>query len=105
MQVLCDEIDEDDFSAFFRDGFQANLSRQEEQQLAPRIAKFIGLFKPVRRGGTIRLDYLPEAGTEVRIDDELRGVIPGRDFHQALLRVWLGARPADTKLKRAVLGR
>jgi hypothetical protein len=35
----------------------------------------------------------------------LVSAIGGEDFAQALLRVWLGAEPADSGLKRAMLGR
>jgi len=31
-------------------------------------------------------------------------VIPGEDFNRALLRIWLGDRPADGDLKRGMLG-
>jgi hypothetical protein len=52
----------------------------------------------------ILLDYLPGAGTRVTIKGQVKGVIPGQDFNDALLEVWLGARPASGGLKRAMLG-
>jgi hypothetical protein len=32
------------------------------------------------------------------------GNIQGADFYRALLQVWLGEEPADSDLKRAMLG-
>jgi hypothetical protein len=35
----------------------------------------------------------------------VRGVIEGADFMQALWAVWLGEKPADSGLKKGMLGR
>ncbi|MDH3389472.1 MAG: chalcone isomerase family protein, partial [Gammaproteobacteria bacterium] len=32
------------------------------------------------------------------------GLIPGEDFKNALLEIWLGNYPADKKLKKGMLG-
>jgi len=34
----------------------------------------------------------------------LLGVIPGEDFRNALVEIWLGNHPADKDLKKAMLG-
>jgi len=36
--------------------------------------------------------------------DAKGAAIPGEDFYRALLKVWLGERPASAALKRALLG-
>lgn len=56
------------------------------------------------KGTQIVIDYVPGKGTSVRIDGQDKGVIPGADFHEALLRMWIGDSPRDTRLKRALLG-
>jgi Chalcone isomerase-like len=44
-------------------------------------------------------------GTVVTLNGEVRGKpIPGYDVYVALLRVWLGERPTNANLKRALLG-
>ena len=73
------------------------------QQLAPRLKKFNQFFRTVRRDEIIDLDYLPEEGTRVLFNGELQGKIEGADFYAALLNVWLGESPADSKLKTALL--
>ncbi len=57
-----------------------------------------------RQGDVIRLDYLPGRGTTVTINNESRGSIEGEDFMRAWLRIWLGAHPADSGLKKGLLG-
>lgn len=47
---------------------------------------------------------LPGQGTRVSADGQVRGIVAGEDLYPALLRVWLGDRPADPALKRAMLG-
>lgn len=105
MHVLYGEIDRDKLVDAWNDGFAANLDDAAHAALAPRIAQFNALFDTVREGDVILLDYLPGEGTAVTIRGEHRGVIPGRDFNDALLRVWLGDEPADGDLKAAMLGR
>jgi Chalcone isomerase-like len=88
----------------WNEGFAANLSADALKALQPRIAQFNALFHTVHRGDVVRLDYLPDTGTQVWINDELRGTVAGVDFHRALLAIWLGAKPADGDLKEAMLG-
>jgi hypothetical protein len=88
----------------WNEGFAANLAAEALKALQPRIEQFNALFRTVHRGDVVRLDYVPGTGSQVWINDELRGTVPGADFHRALLAIWLGAKPADGGLKEAMLG-
>jgi len=48
--------------------------------------------------------YIPEQGVSVYIKGELKGTIKGLDFKKAVFSIWLGEKPADSKLKRQLLG-
>jgi hypothetical protein len=85
-------------------GFADNSSAKEVKALQERINQFNSLFSTVYRGDEIRLDYLPGEGTQVRINGTLKGTVPGEDFYQALLKIWLGPKPADEGLKDDWLG-
>ena len=85
-------------------GFADNSSAKEIKALQERINQFNSLFTTVYKGDEIRLDYLPGKGTQVRINSTLKGSVPGEDFYQALLEIWLGSKPADANLKDAMLG-
>lgn len=89
--------------AWYR-GFTRNLSEHELKALRPRLTQFIDLLGPTERGDVVHFDYRPAQGTEIRFNGERRGVIPGADFHRALLKIWLGERAEDAALKRALLG-
>ena len=86
-------------------GFSGNLSPQELETLQDRLNQFNGLFRTVHKGDLIRLDFIPDQGTHVWINQENRGTIQGDDFYRALLNVWLGSKPADSGLKEAMLGK
>jgi hypothetical protein len=86
-------------------GFIDNSSAKEIRALKDRINKFNSLFVTVYKGDEIRLDYLPGEGTQVKINGTLKGTVPGEDFNQALLKIWMGSKPADDKLKKAWLGK
>lgn len=57
-----------------------------------------------KKGNVLSFTYLPAAGTLIRGQGrEL--TIPGKDFADALLSVWLGPKPISGDLKRQLLGR
>ena len=85
-------------------GFRDNNSGEELKGLQDRINLFNSLFTTVRKGDVIRFDYMPEEGTQVWINDTLNGIVPGEDFFAALLKIWLGPKPAEASLKDALLG-
>ena len=88
----------------WNEGFEGNNSANELKALQERINQFNSLFSTVRKGDEILLDYLPGKGTQVSIKGIVKGSVPGEDFSRALLKIWLGSKPADAKLKKAWLG-
>jgi hypothetical protein len=57
-----------------------------------------------KKGSTITLDWNGTA-TLIGIDGKPTGQpIAGDDFYRALLRIWLGDKPVQEDLKKALLG-
>jgi hypothetical protein len=52
----------------------------------------------------VLLDYLPGTGTRITVNGQEKIVIKGEDFFQALLRIWIGRKPVDGRLRDAMLG-
>jgi hypothetical protein len=107
MHVLQEEISADQLVASLHDGLAANNAPPELAPLEKRIRELAAVMREIGRikqGGVILLDYLPGIGTRVTINGVPRLTIPGEDFHRALLRIWLGDRPVDGRLKRVLLG-
>ena len=65
---------------------------------------YLGSKPQINQGGVILIDYLPGIGTRITINGVARATIPGEDFNRAMLRIWLGDRPVDGRLKRMLLG-
>ena len=104
MHILHSEISKKKITAGWNDGLEENLSDKEMQALQPRLEKFSSLFRTLRKGDELRIDYIPETGTEVRINGEWRGAVEGNDFYRSLLKIWIGPHPVSDSLKQGMLG-
>jgi hypothetical protein len=104
MHFLHSEVSKEKLVDAWNDGFSANLADAERAKLKDRIDRFNALFRTVRRGEVVQLQYLPGDGTHVVINGQKQGAIEGEDFMHAWLKIWLGEKPADGDLKRAMLG-
>lgn len=75
---------------------------QDRAMALGRTIDTIGVSKP---GDTITLDYLPQQGMVLTINNQARGnPVPGADFYSALLEIFIGSSPVDTRLKKGLLG-
>ena len=104
MHFLHEEVSQEKLVDAWNEGFEENMSEDDLEKLRPQIDRFNAMFPTVRQGDVIYLDYIPGTGTRVTINDEQKGVIPGKDFNNAMLDIWLGEEPASGKLKKAMLG-
>ncbi len=104
MHFLYSEVSKEKIIDGWKDGLKANIDPDTMHSLAQDLERFNALFRTVREGEVIRIDYQPGTGTEVRINGELQGAVAGNDFYRALLKVWLGPKPVSKALKNAMLG-
>ena len=104
MHILHEEVSQEKLVDAWNEGFEENMSEDDLEKLRPQIDRFNAMFPTVRQGDVIYLDYIPGTGTRVTINGEQKGVIPGKDFNNAMLDIWLGEEPASSKLKKAMLG-
>lgn len=81
-----------------------NLSETEYQSLAGRLKVFYSLFQDIRSGDHYSLNYSPQFGTELRLNDMPLGSVPGSDFAVAYFGLWLGEKPIDKKFRDRLLG-
>ncbi len=95
-------------------GLRRNLSDSEYAELQQRIDKLrttVRTMDDAAAHSLIQIDWLPAAGaaggvTRLSIDGLQRGEdIGGEDFFQAVLKVWLGEKVHDARLRDALLGR
>jgi hypothetical protein len=69
------------------------------------LMRILTVFRDVdvKAKDVLTLDFV-DGGTKVALNGEARGVIPGEAFNSALTRIWLGDKPAQGDLKKAMLG-
>ena len=89
----------------WREGFEKNQSPETLKQLQAQIDEFYTYFETsALKKDRYVIDYLPSRGIRVSKNQQQLGLIPGEDFKNAVLEIWLGNYPADKKLKKGMLG-
>lgn len=104
--LLRDTTTEQNLDAL-KGGLHDNNNAAELEAIKAEVALFFNLVRRVHEvpaGTVIQLDYLPRAGTLVRIGGRSLGFVPGEDFNRAIMKIWLGGEPIQPSLKEALLG-
>lgn len=88
------------------DGLKDNNTEQELRELQRPMEQFTAIVDAVDEGvpgDTIALDFNARH-VSVAFNDRKLGAVESPGFMAALLRVWLGDKPAQKSLKKALLG-
>lgn len=82
---------------------QDNLLPTEYQALEKRLQTFYGFFRDVNPGDRYSINYIPEKGTELRLNEQPLGRVPGADFAAAYFGIWLGDEPISKGFRNRLL--
>jgi hypothetical protein len=107
MHILADEVSAKDFVASLNNALAANHIPAELALIESRIRDLNRMMQSVgtlKKGSVVHLDYLPGTGTRVSVNGVDRITIKGEDFFQSMLRIWIGRKPVDGRLRDAMLG-
>lgn len=105
MRLLRD-MDADTLHGALDEGLRNNLGAAELADMKPQADQLAAIMKgigKVREGDSIAIDFNGE-GITVTLNADVKGKVAGGSFARALLKVWLGDKPADASLKKALLG-
>jgi long-chain acyl-CoA synthetase len=100
------DMDAETLHGALDEGLRNNLTAAELAAMKGPAEQLGALMKgigKVREGDAVVIDFTAD-GLAVSLNNQPRGTVPGADFARALLRVWLGDKPADASLKKALLG-
>ena len=101
-------VDADSFAGPLNDGLRNNHTEAQVAAFKPQIDALNAAMKAVeeaKKGDVIHFEYLPDSGTRITVNGQPKGSsIPGEEFFTAMLRIWLGDKPADADLKKGLLG-
>lgn len=107
--TLLRDIDADTLNKSMTEGFENNTPADEVAKFTPGLVRIRQAFadqKKLQAGDNFSIDWIPDSGTVLSIKGVQQGEpMKGNDLFNALIRLWLGPRPADTKLKDALLGK
>lgn len=103
MHFLYKNVEKDKLTEAWREGF-ANNSAAALPALKARLDEFCALWPDMASAEQAVITYIPGTGTRLELKGKEAGVIPGKDFADAMFAVWLGTKPADAGLKKGILG-
>ncbi|MCE4538733.1 chalcone isomerase family protein [Pelomonas sp. P7] len=108
IQMLRD-IDGNELGKLFTKGMEANAPREEFVKCINGVLKLSEVFasrKQLNSGDNFSVDYVPGVGSTLLLNGKtiMTDPIKEPEFFTALLRIWLGDKPADDSLKDALLG-
>lgn len=102
------EVEAEVFMTSLNDGMRKNYNPQQLAAWTRQIETLTTVISTMvlaRRADHITWDFTPDGGGRIMQNASPRvPSIPGEDFFNAVLRVWLGEQPADAELKRGLLG-
>lgn len=105
---MLQDVDAEEFVKAFRKGVERNTPPADAARLTERAARFDAVVRSLvklKKRDVIDLDYLPGAGLQLARNGRPVGApIGGDDFYAALLRCFIGTRPADPEMKTGLLG-
>jgi long-chain acyl-CoA synthetase len=70
---------------------------------ADQLLAIMKAFKEVKEKDVVTLDFV-DGATKVSWNGEGKGTIAGTAFNQALTKIWIGDKPVQGDLKKALLG-
>lgn len=95
------------FVTAITNGVRKNTTPDEQAAMADRVAAFqanVGAVGQVHVGDAIDLDYVPGTGLEFSFNGQRRGqAIPGDDLYRAILKMFIGERAVDKRLRQGLL--
>lgn len=101
------EVEAELFMTSLSEGMRRNYAASQLTAWRPQLdtlTTVISTMVLARRADNITWDYTEEGGRIMQNSVPRLPSIPGEDFYNAVLRVWLGDQPADAELKRGLLG-
>jgi long-chain acyl-CoA synthetase len=101
------DVSADQLLEAVRAGLADNNSQADLDAIKAQVEQFVTIFKSVgeaKAGQMIMIEYTPAEGTKISLDGMTKGTIAGEAFNKALFSTWLGDRPVQESLKKALLG-
>ena len=106
--VMLRDVSGDDFGQAFMTGINANSDKGEKGKFVNQMVKLGEVFQNVgglKKGDALTVDWVPDKGILIELNGKsISEPLPDVAFYNAILKIWIGEKPADTTLKPQLLG-
>jgi hypothetical protein len=99
------ELDREAILKAFREGIEKNSPSTAAAALRKLAQVEKAIPAELKPGQVVTVAYRPGVGTALGIEGGASASVEGKDFADAVLRIWLGDEPVDADLKAAMLGK
>ena len=100
------DVTSDQMVEALTDGLNQANSAAEAGAVKAQLVELAGILKSIgqlKEGNVLAFDFV-DGGTEVSLNGQAKGKIAGDAFNKALFNAWLGDKPVQDDLKKAMLG-
>lgn len=89
----------------WREGLKANTPNATPE-LKKQFEELCSYMEDEKKGDKLIFTFIPSKGTEIRINEKVKGSIVGKEFARALFSCWIGEKPGPGKnFKAGLLGK
>ena len=88
------------------DGLNEANSAADAGAVKAQMGELAGILKSIgalKEGNVLAFDFV-DGGTRVSLNGQAKGTVAGDAFNKALLNTWIGDKPVQDDLKKAMLG-
>ena len=103
---LLRDLSGDQLSDAVNEGMKESNSAADVDAVKGETEQFIAILKSMgalKEGSVIAIDFV-DGATKVSFNGTPKGSVPGEAFNRALTRIWIGDKPVQPDLKKAMLG-
>lgn len=103
---LLRNLSADDLANALVDGLKDANAAEEVAAVKAQTDQMLAIMKAfgeVKEGNVVTLDFV-DGGTAIGFNGAAKGTIAGEPFNRALTKIWVGDKPVQGDLKKAMLG-
>ncbi len=104
LHFLHNNLSPEDLRTLFLSSMEESLEPSERSHVLDRLRILTAEIPEIHKGDVLEIDVFPFHGIHVRLNAKSLGGVEDRAVAQAVLAVWFGEKPANSMLKRAMLG-
>ena len=104
--TLLRNVGADDLVGALVDGMNANNAAPDMAAVKPQTEQLVTIMKSIgeaKTGDVVTLDFV-DGETRIGHNGKAIGATAGKAFNDALMKIWLGDKPVQDDLKKAMLG-